>query len=280
MSIAKHGLLSTNKKNALGLGHVDVSERSIQGRRHQMRVTCDPQGCVHDYVPFYFSQKTSMQLSVINKRNVDQQHLVYFAVSLQNINCDDVVFSDSSANAACSPNFYNSTSDIGKLDWSIIESKRWGGFSEQGKQQKMAEMLVYNQCPLSRVDYIIAWNDYVKRKVESIFEEAGLTNWPEIRFDNNHYYLSFLEAGKDQKMSIVSGPVFLYAKVMETVESIIQQKSPSASKFQSIDEALKEIENNFSCIKQLEGTEGLKTDNVYSCHDICEDSRTVSRLLS
>jgi len=33
-------------------------------------------------------------------------------------------------------------------------------------------------------------------------------------------------------------------------------------------------------IKELEGIEGLKTDNVYSCHDIGEHSRTVSRLLS
>jgi len=244
-----------------------------------MEVTCGPKGCIHDYVPFYFSKKTSMQLSVINKRDVDQQHLIYFAVSLERIADENVIFSDSSANRVCPPDFYDALSDLEKLDWDIIDSLKWGGFSEQEKQKKMAEMLMYEQCLLSQVDYMVVWNEYVKKKVENIFDEAGLANRPKIICDNEHYYLTFYKQGQSSKMSLVTGPVFLYAKVLETVKLINHEKEIRRFRFHDVNEALYAIEENFCCIRELENIEGIQTGNIYAIEDIGKHSRSVVTVL-
>ncbi len=67
-SIIDSGLLCTNLKNKHGISHENIAEQGIQGRRSTMPVPCSGGNFVHDYVPFYFSKKTSMQLGVINKR--------------------------------------------------------------------------------------------------------------------------------------------------------------------------------------------------------------------
>lgn len=81
-SIIKHGLLCTNLKNNQGISHENIAEQGIQGRRSTMPVPCSNGNFVHDYVPFYFSKKTSMQLGVINKKNVDQPLIIYFAIPI------------------------------------------------------------------------------------------------------------------------------------------------------------------------------------------------------
>ncbi len=48
-----------------------------------MSVPCSDGKFVHDYVPFYFSKRNSMQLGVINKKNIDQMFLIYFAIPIK-----------------------------------------------------------------------------------------------------------------------------------------------------------------------------------------------------
>lgn len=67
-SIIDNGLLCTNIKNEQNITHHNVAEHGIQGRRSTMQVPCSNGNFVHDYVPFYFSKRNSMQLAVINKK--------------------------------------------------------------------------------------------------------------------------------------------------------------------------------------------------------------------
>ena len=128
-SIIESGLLCTNLKNKQGISHENIAEHGIQGRRSTMPVPCSGGNCVHDYVPFYFSKKTPMQLSVINKKNVDQPLLIYFAIPIEIIEQKEgVVFSNASANTNAPPNFYNASSVdmLSSLNWDAIDDKKWG----------------------------------------------------------------------------------------------------------------------------------------------------------
>ena len=72
-SILKNGLICTNSKIKLGIEHYNIANKSIQERRSRMEIICEDNikyGYVHDYVPFYFSTRTPMLLSLINQKQL------------------------------------------------------------------------------------------------------------------------------------------------------------------------------------------------------------------
>lgn len=273
-SIIDSGILCTNQKNCLGVSHENVAEEGIQGRRSTMLVPCSNGKVVHDYVPFYFSKKTSMQLSVINKKNIDQPFIVYFAVPIDVIeNVDGVVFSDASANTDIPPNFYNytNTSLLDSLNWEAIDSKKWGCPSEEFRHQKMAELLIPNVVHVKDVSHLIVWNEWVKEKVEKTFKERKMPI-PKVVFGSEHYYINFYEGGKK---SIVTGPKFLKHYVDETISEICKGFK-SLTKFNNINCALDSIANDFSSINELKDIEGLKASYGPHSDDVGTHSRKVA----
>lgn len=190
-----------------------------------MPVPCSEGKVVHDYVPFYFSKKTSMQLGVINKKNIDQPLIIYFAVPIDVIErCDGVVFSDASANTDTPPNFYDSTNIalLESLNWEAIDSKKWGCPSEEFRHQKMAELLMPNFVDVCDVAHLVVWNEWIKEEVEKVFK-AKNKPIPKIIFGREHYYINFYDGGQK---SIVTGPKFLKLYVDETISEICCQFAP------------------------------------------------------
>ncbi|MBA7602236.1 hypothetical protein ES703_09322 [subsurface metagenome] len=263
-SILKHGLLSCNEKDRLGIQHVSIAEESIQQRRARMRVTCRPGGVVHDYVPFYFCSRSSMLLRVVNAKNVDQLYLIYTAIPIDVLEQADVVFTDASANTAEPPAFYSDPSDLSKLDWECIDSKKWSLSSDVKNQARMAECLIHKRLGVDEIDHIVVWNKPVKRAVESIYSEAGLSP-PEIVFDGqkgkHHYYTNFYEGGT---VSIVTGPTCLYGEYKNTLEEIRDSRAKSAPKspeFVNTEDAVEKIGASFCCLPELAAIDTLETNN-------------------
>ncbi len=157
-SIIENGILSTNIKSNKGISHENIAEEGIQVRRSNMSVPCSNGKVVHDYVPFYFSKRTSMQLGVINKKNVDQQFLIYFAIPITVLESKEgVVFSNASANTDNPPKFYNALhlQQLDSLNWAAIDSKSWGG-NDDLRHQKMAELLFPERVYITDISHIIA----------------------------------------------------------------------------------------------------------------------------
>lgn len=172
--ILEHGLLSYNEKERLGISHHSIAEESIQERRAEMAVTCGPCGVMHDYVPFYFCARTSMLLSVVRAKNVDQLYLIYLAVSIGVLDRPNVVFTSASANTSCPPDFFENPSDLNRLDWANIDSMKWSMPSDKAKQSRMAEALIQEQLAIDQIDHIIVWSKAIKQQVETIYREAGV----------------------------------------------------------------------------------------------------------
>lgn len=64
-SIVENGLLATNIKNEMGIKHHNIANLNIQSTRSEMDVNVGAGGVIHDYVPFYFTIKNPMLLSLI-----------------------------------------------------------------------------------------------------------------------------------------------------------------------------------------------------------------------
>ncbi|MDY4324203.1 DarT ssDNA thymidine ADP-ribosyltransferase family protein [Pectobacterium sp. CHL-2024] len=277
-SIIENGLLCTNLKNSKNISHQNIAEHGIQGRRSTMSVPCSDGKFVHDYVPFYFSKRNSMQLGVINKKNVDQPFLIYFAIPIEIIEKKaDVVFSDASANTDTPPNFYNvsSLNMINSLNWDAIDSKKWACPSEEYRHQKMAELLVPGSIHISEVAYIVVWNKWLKGKVEEVFKTKGVQP-PKIQFDGGHYYINFYAGGSK---SIVTGPVFLKHAMESTISDICKSDS-DRKKYGSIRDALNAIEKSFSSIKELDDIDGLRASYWPHSDDVGTHSRKVAGALN
>lgn len=277
-SIIENGLLCTNIKNQKGIAHENVAEHGIQGRRSAMPVPCSGGYFVHDYVPFYFSKKTSMQLGVINKKNVDQPLIIYLAIPIEIIERKaGVVFSDASANTDIPPNFYAASSShmLDSLNWDAIDDKKWGCPSDEYRHQKMAELLIPGGIHISEVAYIVVWNAWIKGEVEKIFQAKGLQA-PLINYDDEHYYTNFYDGGRQ---SIITGPRFLRHEVDTTISNIVANAN-GTRKYGSIRAALEAISFNFTSIKELDDINGLKASYGPHSDDVGTHSRKVAEGLA
>ena len=150
-SIVKNGILCTNKKDELGITHLDVASETIQERRSTMKVTCAPKGKVYDYVPCYFCSMNPMVLSLINSKNVDQQFILFFAIPIDKLIDDNVIFTDASANTGIPPSFYTDPADLENLDWKAIQSKKCRHIYKDELRRRMAEVLVKDSVPMSMI---------------------------------------------------------------------------------------------------------------------------------
>lgn len=275
-SILNSGLLSTNRKNNFGINHVNVAEVGIQNRRSSMIVPGSGNRTVHDYVPFYFAQKTPMQLAVLHKKNVDQQFIIYFAVPISILESrQGVYFTDASANTDIPPAFYpaSDSASLDKLNWQVIDSLKWAYPQENERHQKMAELSVPDSVSTSEISYIVVWNESIAEAVKQMFASKGI--WcPRVVVNTYHYYTD----PQDHSYSLVTGPFFLKQEFEQTVERIFVTQSQN-KKFPDMGNALASIKQNFSSIKELGDIDGLAANYGPHSDDVGTHSKRVAGLV-
>lgn len=284
-STVQHGLLCTNLKKSKGIGHFNVANENIQHRRSQMSVNVGPGGVVHDYVPFYLTTINPMLLGLLNRKNIDQQYVVFIAVSIEKILESEVIFTDASANTSNPPHFFEKPEDLDRLNWGLIDSPKWSAETDQGMHEKMAEVLVYRRVPLEWIDSYIVFNKISKHKIKRFYKDAEL-DAPNISYEpfNRHYFYYtkfFFDDRKNE--TLVTGPVFLYNEYVSVVKDIVEHNNINVSKgkkFKNISDAIIQVRNNFCVIPELEGIYGLQTDNREHGCTVSEHTQKVVSNLS
>jgi hypothetical protein len=284
-SIVKNGVLCTNSKNEKRIEHVNVAAQTIQARRSTMEVPCEPNGTVHDYVPFYLCSTNPMFLSLVNQKNVDQALVIFFAISINYVARDNVVFTSASANTGSPPDFFSNPEDLRHLDWELIGIKKWARGADDELHRRMAEVLVYKNVPVTDLEYIVVWNESIKNQVESIFALNNV-KCPPISFTpfKSTYRFHFTKFMLDRpNETLVTGPVELKNKFEETVASVIEkrQKSTADAKypFSNISDLLDTIDGEFSSIPELEGIFELETENDVHSENVSDHTLKVVEAL-
>ncbi|WP_286859407.1 MULTISPECIES: DUF4433 domain-containing protein [Sphingobacterium] len=270
-SILKNGLICTNQKQALGIAHYNIANKSIQTRRSTMEIICEDEksyGYVHDYVPFYFSTRTPMLLSLINQKKVDQPEIIYFGIKTELIRTKELIFSDASANTQQPPNFFKNFDNLSKLNWDIINSRKWG-YNENDKHKKMAEVFI-KSFDFADVDHIVVFNEYYRNKVIETLKQYDLEKIPSIKYSpvekNYFYFTKFTTNGKENE-NLVFGPKFLKYKYDLVNEQVInERKKRNNFNHKNLGILLKELKNNFSYLPETAGIFNLETSNdLHAC---------------
>lgn len=278
--VENNGLYCTNLKNKCEINHHNVANMNIQNRRSEMRVPVGPGGVVHDYVPFYFASTNKMLLSLLNKKIIDQPYIVFLAVSIEKLLLESVVFTDAAANTNMPPNFYDNPNDLDKLNWSLIDSIKWGEQSEEELHSRMAEVLVYGQVPLEWVDAYIVFNEIGEDMVRRCYHKAGLQT-PYISgpwFNDRNFFFTkfFFEDRKDE--TLVTGPLQLYEIYQEVVENIEENRKNMDKHdciFEDMEDAISQIEDDFCVIQELSDIFNLETDNYMHHESVSDHTITV-----
>lgn len=274
--ILRYGLLAPNEQAQLGLRHRSIAIQSIQNRRSTMPVTCGPGGVVHDYVPFYCCKRSSMLLSVVNAKNVDQMFLIYFAVSLTVVERTDTVFTSASANTHEPPLFFDDPADLTELNWDAVDTLTWSMPSEEEKQARMAEVLIHKTVDLSLVDHIIIWNDLVRGHVQKAFSEASVKE-PALRYDKYHYFTKW---PKEPNRSLVTGPYWTKRKYEKCVKGVIDRgQNTDTARFKNIVALLQGLRADFSVLPETAEIVGLEPDNDVHTEDVGTHTQSVVRIL-
>jgi len=277
-SILKNGLLSTNEKIRQGISHIDIANESIQDRRSEMDVTCFPNGKVHDYVPFYFTTANPMLLGLVNRKNIDQPLIIFFAVSIEKILEKSVIFTDASANTSIPPNFYNDSNDLGKLNWNIIDKTSWGSNDDNERHQRMAEVLVYKEVRLDWIESIIVYNESIKEFVVEKFNDLGI-RMPYITYqpyNGRYFYFTKFFFNDRKNETLVTGPYLLKSKFDTLVNNTLENRQTIISpRFQNIEDAITKIKNDFCIIEELEGIYQLETINEVHSENVSDHTLKV-----
>lgn len=278
-SIIKNGLLCTNVKNEKGIQHKNIANMTIQERRANMDVPVGPGGKVHDYVPFYFSSMSPMLLTLLNQKNVDQQHIIYFCVKIERLEKDDAVFTNASANTVEPPTFFDDVVNLNHLDWEAIDKRSWGVASDEERHKKMAEALIHEKVEISDIDAILVFNEGIKKGVEQVFKESGVKA-PAIIYDHDlrirkygfYYTKFFIDAQKLN--SLVTGPLTLLHHYRALIENIkkIRQTPRESYPYSNIADLVEAIDNDFTVLPELKAVTGLLQD--YAPHNDTVDEHT------
>lgn len=261
-NLLRTGFLANNHKNFPQDSHRSIAAAGIQKRRAAMKVPCGPGGCVHDYVPLYFGARSPMLLGVINAKNIDQMDILYFEFPISLLNSANAVFTDASANTNEPPNFYSDPADMGELNWSEIDSVKWSSKTEALRHQRMAELLVYGELPLSAATCCVVWNDYMKSEVEKIVAASGAP-FPPIEFESRDRYHWFNNFQENKGASIVTGPRAIAMHYESACESIAKEreKHVATASFTTLKALLEGLRRNFGCISHTAELVGLRSEN-------------------
>lgn len=159
----------------------NIGNPALISRRVTHPVPIAPQGCLNDYVPFYFTPFSPMMYNIKTGRGGVQKYtngdIVILVSSLHKIQQQNLpfVFTDRHA-CLVGANFYSDLTHLNKIDWQPIQARDFK--RDQNNPQKMdryqAEALIYQHCPISALIGIVCYSDAIKNHIDQQLQSAGL----------------------------------------------------------------------------------------------------------
>lgn len=168
------GQYSRTLMNEHEIDYHNISNGNIQNRRSVFEVPLEPFGDLHDYVPFYFTNRSPMLsacfIGTVPGYDEGQEPIIYLVSNIERLKALelDFVFTDGQGNKT-GTSYYKNISDLINVDWEIIDSWSWGKDPER-KRKKQAELLVHEFVPIEAFYEIVVINEDVKAIVEEILD--------------------------------------------------------------------------------------------------------------
>ena len=185
--LAAGGLRATAQLLASGAAFTNIAYGSIQAQRAAKQVPCGPGGCLHDYVPFYFTKRSPM-LYTISRGNVPceggQDAIVHMVSTAQRVAAGGChfAFSDGHGIMAYS-HFFDDLAHLCEVDWDVIRSTYWSDTPENPdrKRRKQAEFLVHGSLPLARLNGIVVRTPAARDQVVALLSQTTFSTEVVVR---------------------------------------------------------------------------------------------------
>jgi len=190
VSICREGRLWCDSHRTLnGLQSTNIGYSHIKQRRMRRRVMKAAGGCVGDYVPFYFCNR-SIMLYVISCGHDDykggQSKIVHLVSSVEKAVATGRPWTFTNGHAELAyTSFFDDLADLDKVDWTVMDVRRWGG-DEVVKNRRQAEFLVHEWFPWSAVEQIGVINDHMRQTTLEIIKEFAYV--PPVTTEPQWYY--------------------------------------------------------------------------------------------
>jgi hypothetical protein len=173
-------LLCKNELIHKGFVFDDIANPDVQDKR--AKVSINSSDTLHDYVPFYFWGTTPMLL--VNKTR--QETIIFLVSDTDTIAKTGIDFMFTDRHAVIKyANFYSNLDDLNKLNWQIITKKYWGD-SDDNREKKQAEFLIYKKLSFNQIYGIGVANDDAKDNVLSILKNSQ--HQPTVKIKKEWYF--------------------------------------------------------------------------------------------
>ncbi|MBA2664186.1 MAG: DUF4433 domain-containing protein [Bradymonadaceae bacterium] len=184
------GLWSINQMPATLTPH-SSAHASIQLRRAQTKVPLNRGGFLHDYVPFYFGERSPMlyanHTGTVVGSNNGQNSIIYLVSSVQTVASftNDWVFTDGHAIMVPLTSFFDDLAHLNQIDWKAVRATYWADTNDDPdrKRRKQAEFLVHQFVPFSWFTEFAVLNQEVAQQVQSILANANAALPVKVRRD-------------------------------------------------------------------------------------------------
>jgi ssDNA thymidine ADP-ribosyltransferase, DarT len=155
----------------------------IQQRRAACPVPVGPGGVLHDYVPFYFGERSPMLIAnhggLVASNPAGQQPLVYIVSTVEAVTAAGLqwVFTDGHAIMRLTRFFDTLAALRHAVDWQAVHARYWNDTPAEPdrKRKKQAEFLVHGFFPLELVTGIAVIDQGMRQQVEQLVAPHG---WP------------------------------------------------------------------------------------------------------
>ncbi|MEJ2724834.1 MAG: DUF4433 domain-containing protein [Deltaproteobacteria bacterium] len=193
--LRRGGLYAPNHTPDDGLVYRTIHNVDIQNRRRIYRIPCGPRGVIHDYVSFYFGQRSPMLLQLqtgqVEGYNEGQEPLIYLVSTAQAVRDAEIgfVFSDGHGIAVFTQ-WFDDLVDLNQVDWRAVQARYWADTPQAMDRQrrKQAEFLVHQFCPWELILEIAVVNAAVRDRVRDILQGVPTVYRRPVRVRPNWYY--------------------------------------------------------------------------------------------
>ncbi len=195
LCLRRGGLHAPNHTPDDGLVYQTIHNIDIQNQRRIYRLPCGPRGVIHDYVSFYFGQRSPMLLQLhtgqVEGYNEGQEPLIYLVSTAQAVRDAGIgfVFSDGHGIAAFTQ-WFDDLAELGQVDWRAVQARYWADTPQAMDRQrrKQAEFLIHCFCPWELIQEIAVVNVVMRDRVRDILRVLPVDYQRPVRVRPNWYY--------------------------------------------------------------------------------------------
>ncbi len=180
--ILKSQMLTAPNHQHCDPNYIGIGDQSLIEKRSSKLIPLTPKGTFRDYVSFYFAKRSVMLYVIQNGFNKvekrDPEEIIYLVTTYSKVKNSfrPYIFYDGHAYEGMSV-CYNNDEGLAEIDWDLIQDNNWSNQEDDQdrKRRKQAELLIYQEFPISSLIGIAVYDRNAQEKTNSILESLDVS---------------------------------------------------------------------------------------------------------